>query len=289
MVVFTLADKIQHCFWNADDDTGQTTSDLGSCPSSEVKESYVALDDTVGEFLSRTDDETTVLIVSDHGFGPCSIDLHPNVWLRERGYFRLHAAHRIRARALRWRRAAGAALPSPELTCGPPSRRVNWRRTRAFSDLYVEPFGIYLNLKGREPAGIVSTGDDAQSLLQTLEAELLESRLPSGKPLFDSVERPQEIYRGSFTKQAPDLVLRPYDPSVRLSGEFTTADLISRAEGWPSISGSHRPHGILFARGPSLGSHTTISDAQLEDIAPTVLSVLNEDIPGYMDGHPLFE
>jgi predicted AlkP superfamily phosphohydrolase/phosphomutase len=290
MVVFTLADKIQHCFWRSEpqDQDGRSFG-TSSEHNSTVEKSYIALDAAVGAFLGRIGEETTVLVVSDHGFGSCTMELSPNIWLREHGFFHMHTAHKVRARSLSWTRRAGVPLPIPKITLGPPHRRVSWRNTRAFSDLFVEPFGIYLNLKGREPAGTVSEGKDAEHLLDSLQVELMDSRLPQGLPLFRTVKRSHECYHGAFADNAPDIVLDLYDPSIRLSGEFISSDLFSRPGGWPAITGSHRPTGILFASGPSIAAGSLSTDARLIDVAPTVLCLLNEDVPSYMDGRQLFE
>ena len=55
------------------------------------------------------------------------------------------------------------------------------------------------------------------------------------------------------------------------------------------ISGDHRVHGILFARGPSIRRGARVEDANLVDIAPSVLHAMREPVPRDMDGRVLRE
>ena len=288
-VVFTLADKLQHLLWEQReqwlaDGAPHGDSHLGS----PIEGCYQILDETVGMLLQELDERSTVLAISDHGFGPCRAIFQPNLWLRSRDFLQLKTGHKIGVRSLRFTRAPSGLRLRPRLEVGPPHRRIKWGKTRAFSDLYAEPVGIRINLKGREPRGIVARGRDADRLKQTIADELSEMA-PSGgvsPPLLRVIPR-EELYTGPFLELAPDLILESSDSSVRFLGEFTRGDVFSDPGAWPDVTGSHRPIGIVVGRGRNIGSALQSTDRRIEDIPPTILAVLGEPIPRYMEGTPL--
>jgi predicted AlkP superfamily phosphohydrolase/phosphomutase len=289
MAVFTVSDKIQHAFWRArarllQGDTNELVQRFGPA----IDECYELLDETVGVLLAEAGDEATVLVISDHGFGPCQNEVYPNVWLRDEGFLRLKLGHKIWARQLRWGRRNGRSLPFPRVEIGPPRRRVAWSQTRAFGSLYVESRAIRLNLKGREAQGVVTPGQEAEGLLQTLTDGFLALKMPDGQPVFGHVYRPEEVYDGPYSAQAADLLLKPNDPSTRILGKFTVGHVLHPLTEVRASTGNHRPIGILFARGPKVDARALPDVPHIMDIAPTALRALDESVPGYMDGRSLF-
>jgi predicted AlkP superfamily phosphohydrolase/phosphomutase len=288
MVVFTLADKIQHGFWRARElwqagDPRPLIQRFGPV----IDQCYELLDETVGQLLAECGDETRVLVVSDHGFGSCKNEVYPNTWLRQMGYMRLKPFHKVQARQVRWERRAG--LPVPRLVIGAPGRRVAWNKTSAFGSLYVESRSLRLNLKGRYPQGFVTPGQQTEKLMQSLADGLLSLKMPDGKPVFQSVIPPSELYHGPYASQAADLQMRTADPSTRILGKFTVNELIYPLDDPRASTGNHRPLGILFARGPGVQARSLPEIPSIMDIAPTALRWLDQPVPGYMDGAPLFE
>ena len=289
MVVFTVSDKIQHAFWRArerwlEGDTSELMQRFGPT----IDHCYEMLDETVGTLMADAGDDAMVLVISDHGFGPCENEVYPNVWLRESGYFRLRFAHKVWARQLRWRRRSSWPLLLPHLEIGPPCRRVAWGQTRAFGSLYVESRSVRLNLRGREPQGVVAPGHEADKLLQELADGFWGLKMPDGRPMFDRVYRPEELYEGPFARQAADLILKTSDPSTRILGKFTVAHMFHPLTEVRASTGNHRPLGILFARGPGVHVQALPEVPHIMDVAPTVLRTLGEPVPAYMDGRPLF-
>jgi predicted AlkP superfamily phosphohydrolase/phosphomutase len=201
---------------------------------------------------------------------------------------RVKLGHKFWARRIHWNRRDGQLLPLPRIEIGPPRRRIAWKRTSAFGSLYVESRAIRLNLKGRDPQGIVSPGQEAERLLQAIADGFLALEMPDGRPMFGHVYRPEEVYDGPYASQAADLLLKPHDPSTRLLGQFTVKEMIHPLTEIRASTGNHRPTGILFARGPKVTAKTLPDAPHITDIAPTVLRALAESPTAYMDGHPLF-
>ncbi len=285
MVVLTLADKIQHRFWEFRERLlrGESGDDVQRAGPA-IDQAYELLDEAVGLLLAAAGDEASVLVVSDHGFGPALQGAYPNVWLRQQGYLRLHPAHQIRARQVQWHRAMRLSIP--RLILGAPGRRVSWRQTRAFGDLYVEPRGVWVNQKGRDPQGVVPPGRETERLLQELADGLQACEWPGGRPLFSPVRRPEEVYHGPHAGEAGDLLLAVSDPRVQLIGDFAGQDLV-RPRLATQASGTHYPAGILVARGHRLAGASLPAAPCIVDVAPTILHLLGERVPGYMDGRLL--
>jgi hypothetical protein len=110
----------------------------------------------------------------------------------------------------------------------------------------------------------------------------------TGEPLVEHVYERDELYHGPYAHLAPDLTVVLTDWRYRTIGlhDFTTNKLISPAFG---PTGDHRMDGILVASGPAFRIGATPRDAELLDIAPTVLHLLGLPVPEDMDGRILAE
>src|SRR5947208_3650722 len=97
-VVFYAPDRIQHCFW--------TYVDGGVAPDTEVATAvagvYAALDQGLGDLTAAAGPEATVILVSDHGFGPKpSHAVHVNRWLADAGFLRQRPLWTLRRKVIR--------------------------------------------------------------------------------------------------------------------------------------------------------------------------------------------
>jgi predicted AlkP superfamily phosphohydrolase/phosphomutase len=111
---------------------------------------------------------------------------------------------------------------------------------------------------------------------------------PSGRKLIGQVLRREDIYTGPQTERAPDLILRPSDPSdiffgLADFGHRTTVDTVYR------YSGMHRDYGMLIMNGPGIRPGSKIEDGIIYDIAPTILHTMGLPVPSDMDGRLLEE
>jgi predicted AlkP superfamily phosphohydrolase/phosphomutase len=68
---------------------------------------------------------------------------------------------------------------------------------------------IRINLKDREPHGIVSSGKEYESLLDQIESDLVSLIDPlTGGPAIDKVYRMSKIYQTGPPTTLPDLVVK---------------------------------------------------------------------------------
>src|SRR5262245_18054549 len=128
--VFDITDRIQHMFFrfHQDDRWGASVSDARY--THVLRDLYVQIDRLLGRLMNEIDDETVLMLLSDHGFKPFRRAVELNRWLQQNGYL-----------------TEDLAAKTPDLL-----QRVDWSKTQAYA---VGFGGIYLNLVGREARGIV--------------------------------------------------------------------------------------------------------------------------------------
>jgi predicted AlkP superfamily phosphohydrolase/phosphomutase len=162
-----------------------------------------------------------------------------------------------------------------------------WPRMRAFALPSYGDGCIRINLRGREPQGIVAPAD-VGSLCRELTERLLALRDPrSGRPLVREVVRTREQAPGIEAGREPDadLVVLWERQANDMAGDGETARL-GPAPFWKS--GSHRPTGFVVGLGPGIPRQGPVGTAHVVDLAPSVLDLLGIGVSGHMDGRPLF-
>jgi predicted AlkP superfamily phosphohydrolase/phosphomutase len=171
------------------------------------------------------------------------------------------------------------------------SSTIDWGRSRAYS--LGAGGNIFINLKGREPEGIVQPGQKYKQLCDDIADALSALSDPeTGQPIVKRVHRRKEIYHGPFLDQAPDLIIEWIDyaywgrglygsqmPVFEIPHSFDFSD--------QPLSGAHRPDGVLIIWGSGVRPGVQVEGAGLADLAPTILGLLGAPIPAYMDGSPL--
>jgi len=322
MVVFTTSDKVQHHFWKfMDPERSDIPEGMRERFGEAIFRVYEALDRAVGELTQAAGQGTAVYVVSDHGAGPSSSrTFYLNRWLKSQGWLSVRESRGLAARG---RRAVSAAIRSLDravkrelprgvkeaLVRAMPGLRgkvesmlslgaVDWPNTAAYS--YENHPAIFLNVAGREPAGLVRPGADYDALREEIISRLVALRCPeTGEPIVERVVRREEVYRGALLEAAPDIIFewrgaryihRPSDlghdgPYI----ESLRPEQLADSEQFSRPSGVHRSNGILLCQGEGLlgGGIEHKQAAYLQDIAPTLLCHLGAAIPADMDGRVL--
>jgi predicted AlkP superfamily phosphohydrolase/phosphomutase len=270
--LFTV-DNVQHLFWHCHDELHPAYSpQLARRYGSQVERAYCWLDAQVGKLLSHVDDRTTVIVVSDHGGAPIYEHAYVNAWLQAHGYL----------------------LPREAVAPG-VAARLDWDHTRA---AMFGTGGIWINVQGREPRGIVPRGAPYEALRQEIADALLEwHHGGTDEPVIAQVLRGEEVFGPDARQSGPDLV-----PALHVGIGLGRGEGLGRVmTGKPSIepnlsawTGGHEgPYvpsaipGICIIRGPRVPRGVPWGQAGLEDIAPTVLHLLGIDGPTGMDGRSL--
>jgi predicted AlkP superfamily phosphohydrolase/phosphomutase len=300
MAVFVAPDRVQHFFWPI------RAESLENDEWAPIRQLYQQIDAHLACMLEHVDDSTTVLVVSDHGFGPRQpISRCLNPLFARLGLLRYSEGRsRVRGSLLRnlllygrrivpQRLQLPLAQAFPELHLQARSETkyagVDWSQTQVSAT-----FGmIRVNLQGREPEGIVSP-DDYGPLRRRVSDILLELTDPtSGRRLVRAVHRREDHYHGPFSEQAPDLMIEWEREAAQDTLSYTVGrepivvQAPKRVGVRKRLRGTHRSHGILIAWGPDIKPGGTVADATLYDIAPTILHLQGQPIPRDMDGKVL--
>ena len=315
IIVLVASDRVQHFFWHCMDPAHPRFNERGAkAYRTAVENTYRYLDKYLGELLSLADDDDTVLVLSDHGMKPFDrilplIDM--NEILSILGYLRFN---RIRRGAMAnlmlngWR-IGKSILPLkfmqyvrrkfPDLRNSLYlSKVIDWNNTKAFAPYFdeVTAGGICINVKGREPNGIVEVGEDYEEIRNDLISKLEDLKHPiTGKKIVQKVYRREEIYSGDHVNDSPDLVIKWHEENI-----FSGQDI---GEGhWNGFekrrrkkldlgehTGEHAQNGIFIAKGKNINKGVVIEDASIKDIAPTLLFLNKQPVPADMDGKVLEE
>jgi predicted AlkP superfamily phosphohydrolase/phosphomutase len=326
MFVFMSIDTVQHYFWQYMD-RSHFLYDPKAEPrfGNAVRQVYERLDAVTGRIIEKLSKDATVFVVSDHGGGPV-VDrtLFLNRYLHQLGllHYRKNASgdgpgrfglRKIRSKILQGaysflRNSLSSRQKSRLAETFPTLRKraelaytsfadIDWSRTKAFcSEVLASPPNVWINLKGVKPRGIVEPAEYS-ALTHFIIEKLRELKDPrTGKPIIARVYRRDEIFHGPFSNEAADLIVDWWSEDSLFSTKPSLAKdrhkppvIISehRPSEHPIWGGTHRLDGILVASGPALKRGAEIENAQLIDIAPTLLHLFGLAVPEDMDGRAL--
>lgn len=295
-VVHAGPDRLQHFLWH------EVIS-----MDAECVDCYKLFDDALGDILERMDDDTVLFVVSDHGFIATNKIFYLTTFLNKAGllgtrqrkwinmaFHRINLSNKNRDRLIDLLVSvliiAKKCLPPVvfdhifSFLPAPTKDNIDWGKTKLFTVL---GHGIiFVNLKGREPQGIVEEEDYAK-LCKLVEDELLQLKDPqTGKNIVKAVLKGNEIYSPQYSNTRPDLVVVTNDGyEIRASHGRTVLSEYSQM-GRKAIA-THHENGLFAAYGKNIKSQQM--DADIYDIMPTILYLMGLQIPEDVDGRVLAE
>ncbi|MBV8810193.1 MAG: alkaline phosphatase family protein [Acidobacteriaceae bacterium] len=256
--VFDTSDRVQHMFFRHLD-SGKSRW------QGAIRDLYQRMDALAGKAMAHVDDDTLLFVLSDHGFCGFRRAVNLNSWLHQNGYLVLND---------------GAA------ESGRYFEGVDWGRTRAYC---LGLSGLYLNLRGRESAGVVDPRSEAEALKRDLIHKL--SGLPDeerGEIAIRQVYATSSLYRGPYLDAAPDLIVG-YNKGYRTSWEAAVGQVTARVmeDNSKAWSGDHCVDPLLVPGVLFCNRRIHATDPGIEDLAPTALELFGVEPPVWMDGKPL--
>lgn len=304
MAVFVFTDRLQHAHWSTQDPqhpfyTQEKADKLGR----KFLEYYQKMDAILGELLQEIGENTNLLIVSDHGFGPCYKGISLNQLLRQMALLKITPPLLPQKKELfSWLKKFPGMMKIKRNPFLQKIKRkiasdiIDWSKTKAFTSISAVG-NIHINLKGLRPAGQVSMGREYEEVREAIIKELLALRDPqSGEAIFTEIFKKEEIYSGEYLTDTADLMCC----SHKMNMEYLFVDNFSsylESIGDTDIimplprgmEASHRMEGILMAWGPDIARGKKLEPAQITDVAPTALHLLGQAVPQDMDGKVLVE
>jgi adenylyl-sulfate kinase len=265
MMVEIAPDRLHHGFWRFCR-SDHSLFEPDNRYENVLREFYGMLDARVGSLLALMDDDTTVMVVSDHGARNMAGGVCINEWLMKNGYLCL------------------LTDPCAETPVSPDM--IDWSRTSVWSEggYYAR---IFINLQGREPQGIVRS-ENYESLRTELAKKLACIRDKDGSPMRNQVLRPEEVYR-SVANVAPDLMVYFDGLSRRSIGTVGGGNIHVNANDTGPDDANHDPEGVfIFTRLSDLrrgiSGRGRIEGVSCLDITPTVLHEFGLTVPPHMGG-----
>ncbi len=269
-VVFDTSDRISHMFYRFTDPThpalARSSEEDKEKYRGVIEDTYAKLDELVGEVREKIDDDTTLCVISDHGFTNFRRGVNLNAWLRDNGYLFLKED----------------AATSPDWFAN-----VDWSRTKAFT---LGLTGVFINRKGREAHGIVSKGAELDALCAELKEKLEALTDPlDGQPVVKEAFATHELHDGPYADMAPELLIG-YHKGFRHSWDCATGSVSEEvfSDNVKSWSGDHCVDPRLVPGVFFCNRQINTDEPALMDMAPTVLDLFGVPIPSYMQGAPLF-
>ncbi len=193
-------DRVHHAFWKYYD-VKHHKYEPGNPYEEVIPEYYKLVDEEIGKLLEVIPKDTRIIIVSDHGAKAMKGAFAINQWLEENGYLHLKKKPEKPGQDLR-------------------ADMIDWSKTKAWAwgGYYSR---IFLNIKGREPQGIIEP-EEAQGLIEQLKREIEKINGPTGEHWKNFVYTPQELYPET-NGDPPDLLVYLDDLNWRPAGTI----------GWP--------------------------------------------------------
>ena len=297
MQVFTESHCVGHQCWHLHDPTHPNHDpSIRSLTGDPLARVYTAIDAAVGEILTAAGDALVFLVVA-HGmsyrFGASF--LLPDILVRlgvsappppESGgspLFRL-ASSLWRVLPSGARRALspirgrfGGRAPARESPVLPP----HLQASRCFPvNNGLAAGGIRLNLRGREPTGMLEPGPQAETFCTELARDLLaivDDR--TGQPLIRRVLRTRDFYQGEHLADLPDLLVEWSDAAATGVGGRVRirSPRIGTMEGINTYgrTGEHRPEGLLVAAGKGIPAGRLPRPVSILDFSPTIAALFD--------------
>ncbi len=307
MVMLESADPLQHELWKyIDADHPRFKPDAPEYLKHAIPNFYKEVDSFLGEMFKTLPANATICIMSDHGFGPLDRYFLVNNFLIEIGMLKLKTDvsmklkrtifnHISLERLYRLARKLGMNRVAKRFRGGKGEKALNvlvpsfadidWGKTKAFA---VGASGhIYLNVKGREPQGIVEPGKEYDEVCNFITEKLRALKdSKTGNSAVEKVFAKEELHKGQLANQAPDISFLP----ARGFSTLHRQQFVS-----PSVfidspnCGTHRINGICLFHGPDIECGKRIDKARIFDLAPTILHLFGLTIPKEMEGRVLRE
>lgn len=264
MTVLIGSDRMQHTMWRFFDSThrrhpGKTQYEQA------IRDYYIYLDKKIGELKTMLDDDTYLIIASDHGFDKMEGRINLNDWLMKEGYLVL--------------KEKPASLHKLDFS------KVDWKKTKAYAiGAY---FGrIYFNRKARDPLNGLLEEEDVSALQEELIKKLIELKDDHNKPMENTFYKPQEVYSGPYLEESPDLYV--YFDNLRwgVNNDIGNKGFYSQETTKGSDDAGHAPNGLFMIYHPSFVGKK-LEKADIIDILPTVYQLMGIDVPKELKGKVL--
>ncbi len=305
MIVYRSSDIVGHDFWE---------------DKEKVKLTYQDLDRMTGDVINFMDKDTTLILMSDHGFGDYDKTFNMLAWLENEGYLQYKKSDDKDVTSKGWRQLKEGEGKRKKTLVGkllnivgldrqklyrnklidsvskyiPRSLKnvvrkniasskttIDWGQTRVYAELGSKySWGININLRNRETNGIVDE-EKFEDLKKEIINKLRNLKDEDDQYIFDKVFLGNEIYSGQYKGRGTDILF-----TMRNKRNLTVSRFDNEIWGETTshTHSYHTPDGIFMAYGQGIKKGLELRPLSILDVAPTVLNCMNVNIPEEMDG-----
>ncbi len=275
--VVETTDRVSHMMWRLiDPQHPMYDQELAAKYGDSIEKVYRRADDLVGRMQAKLPPGAVFIVMSDHGFHSFRREVNLNTWLVENGYM-VFDGQETEKKTLADLFGRGRFWEG-----------VDWTKTKAYA---VGLGQIYFNLRGRESKGIVSTGAEYTALQKEMGDKLVQLVDPdTNLPVMSAVYRRDDIYKGEFLVNAPDLQVG-FNDGYRVGwqdtmGGVNRAIVTNNNRKW---SGDHCATATEISGGVLFSNRKIATDKpHIMDLSPSVLKLLEVPVPADLDGKPLW-
>jgi len=262
MFVEIGVDRVHHAFWKYMD-REHHLYEPGNPYENTILDYYKHLDRKLGGLLARAGDDTVVLVVSDHGAKRMKGAFCVNEWLIEEGDL--------------------VVKERPRKVVSIDDLPIDWGKTKAWAwgGYYAR---VFLNVEGREPKGVIKP-EDYEKEREALTKRIGALRGPNGEEWKTRVIWPRQHY-DEANGEYPDLMVYFDDLYWRSAGTLGHGTKFLSENDTGPDDAVHAREGIYILYDPKNG-RSDERDANIIDIAPTVLDRMGIDVPSDMKGKVL--
>jgi len=256
-------DRIHHGFWRYHD-PDHRLHDPNNKFANAIRDYYKQIDDRLGRMLQHVDEQTAILVVSDHGVSRMDGGVCLNEWLWKNGWLVLKEPP-----------------PDGKLTRF-EALNVDWSKTKAWGagGYYGR---LFLNIKGREPQGIIPP-EAVEETIQELEAALNTiTDDDTGEIIGATCYRPHDLYK-TVKGIAPDVIIYFGNLHYRSIGSVGHGQFTTRENDTGPDDANHGQYGMFIWYDPASNKTGEVNGHQLMDVAPTLLNAFDINIPKVMQG-----
>jgi predicted AlkP superfamily phosphohydrolase/phosphomutase len=253
-------DRLQHGFWKYHD-PNHVLHVPGNDYQNVIGDYYLYLDDEIGKVLDLLDEDTSVMVMSDHGAQRLDGGFCVNEWLVKEGLLVLN-------------KYPDEITPFSELD-------VNWEKTKVWSEggYYAR---VFFNVKGREPQGAIDPAD-YEKVRNEVKAKFEALPDDKGRPMNNVVFKPDEIYR-NLRNVAPDLIVHFGDLYWRSIGGVGYRDFHVQENDTGPDDCNHAQFGSFILASSNNPLRGEVNGVHILDVSPTLLELGDYDIPNTMQG-----
>ena len=247
VTVMLGTDRLQHMVWKHMDETHR--DHVANSPFKDaIKDYYKYLDSQLAEILEMIDDDTVIIVASDHGMVKQEGKINLNNWLIDEGYMVLKED---------------------------VDKTVRQRFKQSFVDMeksIAYGGGAY---NGRIFINKEKAGENYEQIREEIINKIKHIPDDQGQPLETFVYKAEEIYQDTSNKDCPDLTIYFDDLRWASNPDLGVTGLHSWKTAVGSDSAGHSRQGCFIISGPGIKNHGKMEDIQIRQVSPTIMKIIN--------------